>query len=493
MPDDAELLRRYARDHDEAAFGELVSRHFALVYSTARRELQGNAHRAEDVAQLVFTDLARKAPRLCDRRSLAGWLYLGTRHAAAHLRRTEQRRQLREHAAYLMNESNETCDSTSAAPAPAWDRLQPLLDSVVAQLGDADREAILLRFFAGRSLAEIGTLLQLSPDAAQKRVSRALEKMRRLFARRGIASTSAALGLALETHAAATAAAIPPGLALSVGAKSLAAAAQAGPASLAIFSAMSTTKVTFAAVAVALAITIARVTWYAYDSARAPADTVTSRLDPHIVKTVSAPTPAPKSAAAFSRTSAPASAPMPAPASASASTAPRPISARAVGTPNLPAFTLAPGMLPTAAWHNVGRATPEAAFQTELWAEDRQQVEVAAAMLTFDPAARERLTALIASLPEKSRSTYVSPEYLAALLMTGSGDPTPFAGLQVLSADPRSGDLIALRTRWQYTDGQVRENEWLFQRDADGWKRVLQSDMVEKLVHILEQESKPSP
>src|SRR5450631_185785 len=91
MPfDDRELLRRYAAEKSEAAFAELVRRHLDLVYSAALRHLAGDTHLAQDVAQSVFTDLARKAPSLTGRAALAGWLYLGAHHAAAQAVRGER-------------------------------------------------------------------------------------------------------------------------------------------------------------------------------------------------------------------------------------------------------------------------------------------------------------------------------------------------------------------------------------------------------------------
>jgi len=68
-------------------------------------------------------------------------------------------------------------------------------------LGQTDRNAIVLRFFEEKSLAEIGQTLGLSEDAARKRVSRALEKLRARFAARGIVTTSALLLASLSTNA----------------------------------------------------------------------------------------------------------------------------------------------------------------------------------------------------------------------------------------------------------------------------------------------------
>src|SRR4051794_34800298 len=104
MIDDSELLRRYAGTGDEAAFAELVRRRLGVVYHAALRQCGGDAHRAEDVAQSAFTDLARHAARLSQRPALLGWLYTSTRYAAAQAVRGEVRRQAREREAHAMNE-----------------------------------------------------------------------------------------------------------------------------------------------------------------------------------------------------------------------------------------------------------------------------------------------------------------------------------------------------------------------------------------------------
>ncbi len=192
MNTDAELLRRYIAQKSEPAFTELVQRHIGLVYSVALRRVGGDAHLAEDVAQKVFADLARKAASLLERASLSGWLFASTHLASAAVVRREQRRKTRETEAHLMQTT-----LSSDASDPDWSRLRPVVDDVIADLKEEEREAIALRFFEKRSFAEVGVALRVTEEAARKRVDRALDKLRTLLARRGVTSTAAALGLTL--------------------------------------------------------------------------------------------------------------------------------------------------------------------------------------------------------------------------------------------------------------------------------------------------------
>ena len=70
---------------------------------------------------------------------------------------------------------------TQCAASRLWQQISPLLDEALAQLGEKDRQAVLLRFFENKSLAEVGNRLGTGEDTARKRVSRALEKLRRYF------------------------------------------------------------------------------------------------------------------------------------------------------------------------------------------------------------------------------------------------------------------------------------------------------------------------
>src|SRR5258706_4665883 len=103
MTDSQQLLAEYARNGSDAAFREMVTRYVDLVYSTALRLVEGDTHRAEDVAQTVFVDLARLSRTLSHEVMPGGWLHRHTCFVAANTLRGERRRQSRERQAVEMN------------------------------------------------------------------------------------------------------------------------------------------------------------------------------------------------------------------------------------------------------------------------------------------------------------------------------------------------------------------------------------------------------
>jgi len=190
--DDSALLRDYCENQSHDAFAELVSRHINLVYSVALRYV-GNPHQAEEITHAVFIILAKKAVSLRHDRALSSWLFQASHLTANNLIRSEARRHHREQEAYMQSLLNQP-------DAGVWRDIAPLLDTAVARLNEKDRRAILLRFYEGRNLHEIGVALGANEESAKKRVARALDKLRRYFFKHGVDSTTAVIAVAISAN-----------------------------------------------------------------------------------------------------------------------------------------------------------------------------------------------------------------------------------------------------------------------------------------------------
>ena len=175
------LLKQYARG-DESAFTTLFERHVHLVYSVALRQARNPPH-AEEVTQAVFILLARKAKSLSPKTVLSGWLYQAARLTTASLIKREIRRRRREQEMYMQ--------TLTEPDTSLWEQISPLLDDAMGRLGENDRNAIVLRFFENKTPQEVAAALKLNEVTARKRVSRALEKLRTFFAKRGVVLTAA--------------------------------------------------------------------------------------------------------------------------------------------------------------------------------------------------------------------------------------------------------------------------------------------------------------
>lgn len=180
---DIELLQDYARTGSEIAFAELVKRHAGAVYASALRQLR-DPSLAEEVVQAVFILLARKASSFKPGVVLSGWLFRATQFASNDLLKAEYRRQRRETTAYHMNATDEAMGAPENDES-LWERISPVLDHCLSKLGEADRHALLLRFFQDKSLAEVGAALGIAEDAARKRVSRAVDRLHALLTQNG--------------------------------------------------------------------------------------------------------------------------------------------------------------------------------------------------------------------------------------------------------------------------------------------------------------------
>jgi RNA polymerase sigma factor (sigma-70 family) len=193
LPSDHELLTRYANESSNEAFTELVRRHLDLVYTAARRQVSSNGL-AEEVTQSVFLDLAKAAPRLNRQTPVVAWLHLVARRTAIDLVRRESRLKVRQQIAAELAAATHPSSSE-------WSQLAPLLDEALDTLSEADRGALLMRYFENKSLREVGQALGVSDDAAQKRVSRALFRLKEFFGKRGVAVGATGLLTNLSTYA----------------------------------------------------------------------------------------------------------------------------------------------------------------------------------------------------------------------------------------------------------------------------------------------------
>jgi RNA polymerase sigma factor (sigma-70 family) len=453
---DKQLLREYAEHGSEGAFGELVSRHSDLVYSAALRQV-GSADSARDIAQSVFTDLARKAPslgrRLPEGAMLVGWLYRGTRYAALAFLRKERRRCTREREAMqLLDQYSE--------PEPDWGRLGSVLDEAMALLGEKDRDTLLLRFFKNEGLLAVGGALGVSGDAAQKRVTRALEKLRDLLERRGIKTTSALLSAVLAANAVQSA---PAGLAAALTSASLAGAAAGTTFTLLQLMAISKFKVgvvsaVIVAAGIATSIIVQRqanaklreglqqqtqeIASLREENRRLASLNVNARElapDPESLR--------PESAA---KTNAP------------LSNAPK---VEESETPDAP-------FVPIDSLQNVGIATWTDALQTFFWATAKKDTNVFANAVIWDPDAKARMERFLAATPQSVRQRFGSVDGL--LYSYHFEFQQPLVGYRVTHQAYVYDKMASFLVESQRSGGA---RGWHFQftlrRDNDGWRIVL--------------------
>ncbi|MBC8107902.1 MAG: sigma-70 family RNA polymerase sigma factor [Anaerolineae bacterium] len=177
MNDDWDLLERFTQTRCERAFAELVARHAGLVYATCRRRLR-DAHLAEDATQAVFVLLARRPPTRSNRGSpLAAWLYQTAVFTCNNAMRSRRLRGERE---------SQVRPKAEAAALPI--EVEAQLDQAIGALTSTDRDVLILRYHHDLNLHELAASLSISESTASKRATRALERLKRAFARVGGAS-----------------------------------------------------------------------------------------------------------------------------------------------------------------------------------------------------------------------------------------------------------------------------------------------------------------
>src|SRR5260221_4213441 len=263
--EDMQLVQEYTARQSEEAFSTLVARHLDLVYSAALRQVR-NPEMAAEVAQAVFLVLSQKARTLGDDTILPAWLYRTARYASMSALRTEQRRLNRQQVVLKMASIPPAIEAESS-----WEQIAPLLDDAMHQLNEKDRSAVVLHFFENKSLREVGQALGTNEDAAQKRVSGAVDKLRTYFTRRKAVLSAATLASLLAAQAVQAA---PSGLTLTIaataGAKTAATASSLIliKATLKLMAWTKTKTILFASAAMLLALGTATVTWQHISSAR---------------------------------------------------------------------------------------------------------------------------------------------------------------------------------------------------------------------------------
>ena len=192
ISDDMALVREYAQSNSEQAFAAVVSQHVNLVYSVALRQVR-DPSLAEEITQAVFIILARKAKSLSPKTTLSGWLCRTARYVSDRALRAERRRQFREQEAQMQSTLNEP-------DSGAWTQIEPLLDEALNCLGEKEHDAVVLRFFDGKELKQVGAAMGTTEDGARMRVNRGLEKLRKFFTKRGITLSAAMIAGAVSTY-----------------------------------------------------------------------------------------------------------------------------------------------------------------------------------------------------------------------------------------------------------------------------------------------------
>ncbi len=198
---DRDLLAAVAASGDRSAFGELARRYVDFVFASAVRQIS-DRHAAEDITQAVFIVLLNKAGAIRPE-ALAAWLHQTTQYTVSNARRVARRRRKHEQAGAKP-------EAIMPSPISEPDPLLPLLDTAIASLGTKDRIAVIERYLRGKDAAAIGELLGASPKAAQKRLDRAIVRLREKLAqdaqRCGVSGGGLTAALAAAAPSAANAA-----------------------------------------------------------------------------------------------------------------------------------------------------------------------------------------------------------------------------------------------------------------------------------------------
>jgi RNA polymerase sigma factor (sigma-70 family) len=468
------LLRLYVEDRDERAFADLVHRHVGLVYAAALRRAGGRAHLAEEISQKVFSRLARHAARLRHHPALTGWLYRSTRNAAIDAIRAKLRRQKLAQALSAMPD-------TSPPPEPHvdWAHLRPVIDEAMDQLKERDRELMLLRFFNGLTFAEVGARLNLAENTARMRTARALEKLRAHLARRGVTSTSSALGLLLAQQ---TLAAAPAGFAATVATAALAGAPTGAAAGLVSFLFMS--KLTAPALSAVLAAGVTALVWTSAIHGVSATELASLRQENVRLTHATAAGASAESLAAVADEYANQAAAIA--AALKESQAKNAATAAAAASARGPASASVHPALSPRGYRDYGRATPRDAMLTSAWAADVCDPAAFAQLITFDGQGRDKALALLAAMPDSIRAQYRTPEEFYGLVLAAA----------TMQGPPPNADIVEQFKIVELRPGRAasrppgsERNYHEYQLTPDGWKWVIPEQAVEPMAVNLNSET----
>ncbi len=194
-PTDADLLERYVRHHDEAAFELLLWRHAALVHNVCRRVLHREED-AEDAFQATFLAFVRKAHSITRRASLSSWLYKVAYRVALEAQARMQRTAAHERPGVEALAMPPTSHSV-------WADVLPILDEELNRLPAWLRRPFVLCYLEGKSNEEAAQELGCRLGTIYSRLSRGRELLRKRLLLRGVSLSTAVLTAALVEHAAA--------------------------------------------------------------------------------------------------------------------------------------------------------------------------------------------------------------------------------------------------------------------------------------------------
>jgi RNA polymerase sigma factor (sigma-70 family) len=434
---------------------------------------------AEEVTQGAFLALAQHSVRLQRRSSLTGWLYETTRNLSINTVRSEERRRQRECEAATMktlivDESQET-----------WHQLALHLDEAIAQLKRGEREVILWRYFEHKTAEQIGVRLGLGPDAAQKRVARAMDHLRGIFAKRGITISAASLAAILSAEAVKAA---PAGLAVAVIAAANGLASLTTTSTIQLIMASTQAKIGIAAL-VATSVTTPIVLQHLANQGlkeevavlrQQTAETEKLREDGERLRTEARSSERQRAKeqtelarlrgelAALKARETKAEAVSKAKASTKAESKTADAAQASTGK-----------LLLAGEMRNVGFADPESTYQTLQWAKMKGDTNVISNALAWgDEHTRAEVEAVFAAAPEAVRAKYASADEYMLSLFDHSGpqdDRHTLVSSRILKQDV-SGEDASLQIEYNWADGSTTTGPMRFVQIGNDWRQALNFD-----------------